>query len=81
MRIHPVFHISLLEPVLKNAKQGPIHIHKEIQALLYDVDYIMKHKMEPGGPHYLIYWKGYQHSEDMWELEEHLTSDLIQEYH
>ena len=30
MRIHSVFHISLLEPATGNAKQGPIHIDEEI---------------------------------------------------
>ena len=30
MRIHSVFHISLLEPALDNARLGPIQIDKEI---------------------------------------------------
>ena len=38
MRIHPVFHISLLEPATGNAKQGLIHIDEETQEPLYEVD-------------------------------------------
>ena len=30
IRIYPVFHISLLKLATGNAKQGPIHIDKEI---------------------------------------------------
>ena len=81
MRIHPVFHISLLEPAPDNARTGPIHIDEETQEPLYEVDKIMGHKEAPDGRHYLIHWQGYQHSEDTWEPENHLTHDLVQDYH
>ena len=77
MRIHPVFHISLLEKAPENAKRGPVHIDKETQEPLYEVDHIIGHKLVQDKRHYLIHWKDYQHSEDTWELEKHLTHDLI----
>ena len=30
MRIHPVFYISLLEPIITNANPGPIELDQEI---------------------------------------------------
>ena len=81
MRIHPVFHIALLEPAPANARRGPTHIDEETQEPRYDVHFIMGHKLVKDERHYLIHWKGYQHSEDTWEPEEHLTQDLVRDYH
>ena len=64
MRIHPVFHISLLEKAPENAKREPVYIDKETQESLYNVDHIIGHKLVQNKRHYLIHWKGYQHSED-----------------
>ena len=55
MRIHPVFHISLLEPATGNAKQEPIHIDEEIQKPLYKVDQVMGHKLVKDERWYLIH--------------------------
>jgi RNase H-like domain found in reverse transcriptase/Integrase zinc binding domain/Chromo (CHRromatin Organisation MOdifier) domain len=81
MRIHPVFHISLLEPAPRNARPGPTEIDEETQTPYYEVDKIIGYRLVSNKPHYLIHWKGYQHSEDTWEPEEHLTPDLVKEYH
>ena len=59
MRIHLVFHISLLEKAPENAKRELVHIDKETQEPLYDVDHIIGHKLVQNKRHYLIYWKGY----------------------
>ena len=45
MRIHPVFHISLLEKVPENAKRELVHIDEEIQEPLYNVDHIIEYKL------------------------------------
>jgi RNase H-like domain found in reverse transcriptase/Reverse transcriptase (RNA-dependent DNA polymerase)/Integrase zinc binding domain/Chromo (CHRromatin Organisation MOdifier) domain/Retroviral aspartyl protease len=81
MRIHPLFHISLLEPAPRNARPGPTEIDEETQTPYYEVDKIIGYRLVSNKPHYLIHWKGYQHSEDTWEPEEHLTPDLVKEYH
>ena len=56
MRIHPVFHVSLLELAPDNARPGPIQINEETQTLLYEVDEIIGHKEVQDGHHYLIHW-------------------------
>ena len=55
IRIHLVFHISLLEPALDNARLELIQIDKEIQTPLYEVDEIIEHKEVQGGHYYLIH--------------------------
>ena len=45
MGIYLVFHISLLEKALENAKRGLVYIDKEIQEPLYDVDHIIGYKL------------------------------------
>ena len=80
MRVHPVFHISLLEPAPRNARPGPVEIDEETQEPRYEVDGILGHKEVDNKKYYLIHWKGYQHSEDTWEPEEHLTNEIIQKY-
>ena len=55
MRIHPIFHISLLEKAPENAKREPVYIDKEIQEPLYNVDHIIEHKLIQNKRHYLIY--------------------------
>ena len=80
MRIHPVFHISLLEPAPLTAKPGPIEIDEETQQPYYEAEEIIGFKLINDKPHYLIHWKGYQHSEDTWEPEGNLTPEFAQEY-
>ena len=55
IRIYLVFHVSLLELALDNARLGPIQIDKEIQTLLYEVNKIIGYKEVQGKHHYLIY--------------------------
>ncbi|SLM35926.1 gag-pol polyprotein [Lasallia pustulata] len=81
MRIHPVFHISLLESAPENARPGPTEIDENTQEPKYEIDTILGTKIINDIPHYLIHWKGYQHSEDTWEPEGHLTLETLREYH
>ena len=45
MRIYLVFHISLLELALENARRGLVYIDEETQEPLYEVDYIIGYKL------------------------------------
>jgi len=55
MRIHPVFHVSLLEPAPPNVKPATTaHLAKE-----YDVEKVLDRQFINGQPHYLIKWSGY----------------------
>lgn len=81
MRIHPVFHISLLEPAPKNAK---LETQEETQKDgEYEVEEILDSRLDkPTGLRYLIKWKGYDDSENSWEPESNLANcqKLIKEY-
>ena len=70
MRIHPVFHISLLEPAPQNARtQEEITLEDET----YEVEKIVAERQTEGGTLYLVKWKGYDGSENTWEPIENLV--------
>jgi len=80
-RIHPVFHISLLEPAPKNATIAKnIEIKSEDDE--YEVERILDHKRVNGRPFYLVKWEGYYISENTWEPIANLTGchQLVKEY-
>ena len=69
-RIHPVFHISLLEPAPKNTRtQKDIEIKSKDK---YEVEKILNYKQISGQPYYLVKWKDYNTSENTWEPITHL---------
>jgi hypothetical protein len=55
MRIHPVFHISLLEPTPPNARLGPVEIDHETQQPYYKAEKIIGFKLISDKPHYLVH--------------------------
>src|ERR1700712_1494926 len=76
MRIHPVFHVSLLEPATPDAtlQQDVRDIDLEIQEPIYQVERILRERTVRGQKQYLVRWEGYDHTEDSWQLEEHFMS-------
>ena len=52
-KIHPVFHISLLEPTPENAKIAK-NIELDEEGTKYKIEKILKHKRVNRKPHYLI---------------------------
>jgi hypothetical protein len=76
MRIHPIFHISLLEPT-RNPENG----NDEADDEEYEVEKILDRKQESGRVYYLVRWKGYEPEDDSWEPIENLNChDKIQDY-
>jgi hypothetical protein len=72
MRIHPIFHISLLEPAPKSAQpqKGRIEVAPNQE---YEVEAILNERRKGRGKQYLIRWKGFDSSEDTWEPVKNLT--------
>ena len=75
MRIHPVFHVSLLEPADPEMpiQENPPEIDPESQDAKFEVEEILDQQDINDEPHYLIKWKGYNSEENTWESEENLT--------
>jgi len=84
MRVHPVFHISLLEPAAPDAAlqtEAP-PLDPEVQEPTYHVDKILDDRCENGQQEYLVKWKGYSDTETTWEPLEHFNSKApVQRYH
>jgi len=73
MRIHPVFHASMLQCCNQFIPLQIIETSVELNEE-YQVENILEKRMISGKAHYLIKWKGYNTSENTWELIENLNS-------
>ena len=71
--IHPVFHVSLLEPYKQwdgvPIAPGPEIVDGEEE---WFVEEILSRKCVKGHDMYLTKWFGWDHSHNMWELREHV---------
>lgn len=83
-RVHPTFHISLLEKApdhatTTNSGPEPFIVNNEPE---YEVEVILDHKMVRGTSKYLVKWKGYSSEENSWLREEDLVNadKLLRDY-
>jgi len=87
MKVHPVFHVSLLEPyresVFPGRVQDPppsieIENHEE-----YEVEKILDSRRRRGNLEYFVHWSGYDINERTWEAAENLANapEKVQEFH
>jgi len=87
MRIHPVFHVRLLEPYHVNKIEGrtqpppPPEIIDGVEE--YVVEEVLDSRIVRGKLKYYVDWEGYTAEERTWEPAEHLTGtpDLVARFH
>ena len=73
MKIHPVFHISLLEPADQDIPEGPApEIHPDSQEEEYEVEEILGVRTRHGKLQWLVKWVGYGNEHNTWEPKENL---------
>jgi len=86
-KIHPVFHISLLEPYHSNTIPGrcsPTPPPVELEEQEWFVERIVTSRITKGEVKYLVSWKGYGPDDDTWEPYENLkdrAEDTVRKYH
>jgi hypothetical protein len=85
-KIHPVFHVSLLEKVNKdnfNRKPEPVPAIVIDEHEEWEVEEILDFKLRRKKPWYLVKWKGYGEEEQTWEPLSHLDNakEAVNKYH
>ena len=86
-KIHPVFHVSLLEPYHTNTipgRKSPTPPPVDIESNSFVVEKILDSKIKNKKVVYLVSWLGYGPDECTWEPYENLTDgaeDAVQEFH
>jgi chromodomain-containing protein/p58 integrase-like protein len=76
MRIHPIFHVSLLNPTKNPETTRDDETFEE-----FEVEHILDKRVRQGKVEYLVKWKGYENNENTWEPTEHLhCPDKVQEF-
>lgn len=87
LKIHPVFHVSLLEPSKPQSIPGrvlppPPQIELEGQEE-YEVTQILDSRFHHGQLQYLVDWKGYGPSDQTWQTKDQVKNcaDLVKAFH
>lgn len=87
MKIHDVFHVSLLDPHVENKFASrttppppPVIIDGETE---FEVEEILDSRLYRNHGQYLVKWIGYSDSDNTWEPYENLTnaSEMISKFH
>ena len=78
-KVHPVFHISLLEPAHPDATLQKTFQYEPQETQDHEVEKILDNK----GQRYLVKWEGYGEGHNTWEPLKNLEGcgNLLQEYH
>jgi hypothetical protein len=87
MKIHPVFHVSLLEPYKESTIPGrlqvpppPIEIDGEEE---FEISEILDSRINRRKLEYLVHWQGYEVSERTWEPAANFDNapEMIEDFH
>ena len=82
-RIHPRFHISLLEPADPATPLQQTFRYQTEEDNEFEVERIISHQGPPDEREYLVKWLGYPDSDNTWEPRTNLTNcrQLLAHYH
>ena len=86
-KVHPVFHISLLEQYSQNKipdRRTPTPPPVDIEENIWEIESILSSRVRRKKVEYLVKWVGYGPDENTWEPYEHLTDgaeDSVKEFH
>jgi len=80
LKIHPVFHVSLLKPYAKSGSYQPPPLPLSVDEVgpLYEIETVLKYR--PRKKQYLIQWKGYGQEHNTWEPESMLNTAAIKSF-
>jgi hypothetical protein len=85
-RVHPVFHVSLLEPYRESGRVQPPSPPIEMEgALEYEVKSILEHRfwgIKNPKAYYKVAWKGYGIEHNSWEPESNVVNapEVVADY-
>ncbi len=72
LKIHPVFHVSLLKKYTGlNMEADAVEVDEEQE---FEIDSIVGHAAKRGRMHFLVKWVGYDHSHNQYLPEEELIN-------
>jgi hypothetical protein len=72
-RVHPVFHVLLLEPYRESGREQPPPPLVEMEgALEYEVESVLEHRFPKA--YYKVAWKGYGIEHNSWEPESNVVN-------
>jgi chromodomain-containing protein len=78
MKIHPIFHVSLLEKTESSETTENLEAYDEQE---YEAEKVIDKRLKKGEVEYLINWKGYESSDNSWEKVTNLfCPEKIQEF-
>lgn len=85
MKIHPVFHVSLLQPVSPDyhVDYSPLPPVVVDGTLEYEVDEILNSRIRRNKLEYLVNWKGFGPQDRTWEPHTNMThcAQLLDDFH
>jgi transposase InsO family protein len=85
LAIHPVFHVSLLEPFrpdeqFRRKQATPMEVVGQEGQDIYEVDHIIEKKWDKDHWKYRVRWKDYQSDEDTWEPATNISTSAMRAY-
>lgn len=80
LRVHPVFHVSLLKPYKSDGsvQPPPLPLSVDETGPLFEVETVLKYRTKT--QRYLIQWKGYGKEHNTWEPERNINAAALQSF-